>query len=161
MLLALDAGVEIVGTTGTRRVPLDEFLVGSYETTLGPGEIVTAIRIPPPPAGAIGRYLKFTTRSSEDRPSAGVAVLVRTSGGAIDDVRIVVGAISPRPVRVDVADIARGETISPPLIAAMAAAAAATVEPVEDLRGSVAYKRRLTEVLTRRLLTESMQAAVA
>jgi len=161
VLLALDASVEIAGPSQTRRIPLDDLLVGSYETTLEPGEIVTAIHIPPPPAGAEGRYVKFTTRSSEDRPSAGVAALVTTSNGIIDDARIVVGAVSPRPVRVDVAEIAHGQAASPSLVAAMASAAAAAVEPVEDLRGGVEYKRRLTEVLTRRLLTESLQGAFA
>ena len=161
VLLALGASVELAGPAGGRHVPLDDFLLGSYETTIGPGEIVTAIHIPPPPPDAVGRYLKFTTRSSEDRPSAGVAVLSTVRNGVCDDVRIVVGAVSPRPTRVDVAEMARGERVSPSLIEAMARTAAAAVDPVEDLRGSVDYKRRLTEVLTRRLLTESMQGAIA
>jgi len=160
-LLALDASVELTGPGGRRDVPLDDFLIASYETAIQPGEILTAVRIPPPPPGAVGRYLKFTTRSSEDRPSVGVAVLARTANGTLDDLRVVVGAVSSRPIRIREAEAAaRGSAPNAELIAAIARSAADAVDPIEDLRGSVDYKRRLTEVLTRRLLTECLEGAV-
>ena len=160
-LLALDAGVELTGPSGTRELPLDDFLVGSYETTIQADEILTAIRVPPLPAGTIGRYLKFTTRSSEDRPSAGVAVLTRITDGKVDDLRVVVGAVSSRPIRVREAEASvRGEPPSAAMIASVARTAAEAVDPIEDLRGTADYKRRLTEVLTRRLLTDSLQGAM-
>lgn len=161
VLLALDAAVELTGPSGTRTLPLDDFLVGSYETTIEPGEILTAIHVPPPPDGAVGRYLKFTTRSSEDRPSAGVAVMARIIDGRVDDLRIVVGAVSSRPVRVHAAEASvRGESPTTAMVASLARAAADAVEPIEDLRGTVDYKRRLTEVLTRRLLAETLEGAM-
>ena len=161
-LLALDAVVELTGPSGSRELAIDDFLLGSYETAIEPDEILTAIRVPPPPLGAVGRYLKFTTRSSEDRPSAGVAVVARTVDGRVDDLRVVVGAVSARPVRVREAEASvRGEAPSAAMIAQVAGAAAAAVDPVEDLRGTADYKRRLTEVLTRRLLTESLQGGMA
>lgn len=160
-LLALDAGVELTGPSGTRELPLDDFLVGSYETTIQADEILTAIRVPPLPAGTIGRYLKFTTRSSEDRPSAGVAVLTRVTDGKVDDLRVVVGAVSSRPIRVREAEASvRGEPPTAAMIASVARTAAGAVEPIGDLRGTADYKRRLTEVLTRRLLTDSLQGAM-
>lgn len=161
VLLALDARVELMGPDGRREVPLDDFLIGSYETAIGPGEILTAVRVPPPPAAALGRYLKFTTRSSEDRPSVGVAVLARSASGSVEDIRVVVGAVSSRPIRMRDAEAgARGQAASADLIATVARSAATTVDPIEDSRGSVSYKRRLTEVLTRRLLTECLEGAV-
>lgn len=160
-LLALDAVVELTGPSGTRELPLDEFLVGSYETAIEPGEILTALRVPPPPADVAGRYLKFTTRSSEDRPSAGVAVMVRTADGRIDDLRIAIGAVSSRPIRLREAELSfRGEAPSVAMIDDIARAAADAVDPIADLRGSVDYKRRLTRVLTRRLLTDCLEGAV-
>jgi aerobic carbon-monoxide dehydrogenase medium subunit len=160
VLLALDASVELSGPGGTRQLMLEEFIRGSYETAIEAGEILTAILVPPPPGNAVGRYQKFTTRSSEDRPSAGVAVLASLSDGLCDDVRVVVGAVSPVPIRVREAEQqARGQPPSSELIAAMASAAALAVDPIEDLRGAEDYKRRLTEVLTRRLLTECLEGA--
>jgi carbon-monoxide dehydrogenase medium subunit len=159
-LLALDASVELAGPSGQRELLLDEFLLRSYETAIQLGEIVTAIRVPPPPAGAVGRYLKFTTRSSEDRPCVGVAVLASVIDGVCDDVRVVIGAVSSRPIRVrDAEAAARGEAPGNGWVAELARAAAEAVDPIEDLSGTADYKRRLTEVLTRRLLTESLEGA--
>jgi carbon-monoxide dehydrogenase medium subunit len=161
VLLALDARLELDGLAGSRDIALDDFLISSYETAIQPGEILTAIRIPPPPPDAVGRYLKFTTRSSEDRPSVGVAVLTRSANGTVGELRLVVGAVSSRPVRVREAETqAQGERAGVDLINAVARTAAKAVDPIADLRGSVDYKRRLTEVLTRRLLTECLEGVV-
>lgn len=131
VLLALDARVELMGPDGHREVPLDDFLIGSYETAMEPGEILTAVRVPPPPAAALGRYLKFTTRSSEDRPSVGVAVLARSANGSVEDIRVVVGAVSSRPIRMRDAEAgARGQAASADLIAMVARSAASTVDPI-------------------------------
>src|SRR5574341_748726 len=66
-LVALDASVELTAATSVRNVNLRDFLLGSYETSLQRDEILSALVVPPPPANVKGTYLKFTTRSSEDR----------------------------------------------------------------------------------------------
>jgi carbon-monoxide dehydrogenase medium subunit len=76
-LVALDASVELTKHGDKRTVKLVDFLLGSYETGLERDEILTAIMVPPPVANAKATYVKFTTRSSEDRPCAGVAAWVR------------------------------------------------------------------------------------
>jgi len=152
-LLALDAAVELTDGRRTRQVALADFLLGPYETALAPGELVAAVRVPPLAPDFHGTYLKFTTRSSEDRPCAGVAALVRTEAGRCADVRLAVGAVSPVPLRVRRAEeLARGECLTPTLIEAMAAEAARAVEPLEDLRGPADYKRQVVGVLARRAL---------
>ena len=153
VLMALDSRVELRGRAGVREVALEEFLVGSYETALEPGELLTALLVPPPPEGLRGIYIKFTTRSSEDRPCAGIAALARLKGGVCGDLRLVVGAVSPAPVRIRKAEeIARGETLTPGLIEEIAQEAARVVEPIEDLRGPADYKRHVVGVLARRAL---------
>jgi carbon-monoxide dehydrogenase medium subunit len=153
VLMALDARAELTSRQGTREVPLADFLLGPYETAVEPGEVVSAVLVPPPPAGLRGTYLKFTTRSSEDRPCAGVVALVRGPGERCDEARLVVGAVSPTPVRVHRAEtLARGEPLTAALIEAMAAEATRAVEPMEDLRGPAAYKRQVVGVLVRRAL---------
>jgi len=81
-LLCLNAEARVLGPGGERAVPLARFFRGFYEAALEPGEIVTAVRVPPPPAGARGGYVKFTSRSAEDKPLVGVAALV-VRGGAM------------------------------------------------------------------------------
>src|SRR4051794_1124717 len=68
VLMALDARVELTSRQGTREVALADFLLGPYETAVEPGEVVSAVLVPPPLPDFRGTYLKFTTRSSEDRP---------------------------------------------------------------------------------------------
>lgn len=96
VLAALDAAVEITSQRGTREMPLSEFQHGSYETALVPGELITAISIPPLPQGFKGTYIKFTTGSSEERPCAGIAALTRMENGTCRELRLAVGAVSPR-----------------------------------------------------------------
>ncbi|HEY7066549.1 MAG TPA: xanthine dehydrogenase family protein subunit M [Chloroflexota bacterium] len=152
-LLALESRVELTSLQGTRELPLDEFLLGTYETALAPGEVLSAVLVPPPP-DMRGTYLKFTTRSSEDRPTLGVAALVRQRDGVCEAARLVIGAASPTPVRVwDAEALAVGQPLGADLVQQMAAAAGAAIDPVDDLHGPADYKRHVAQVLARRALT--------
>lgn len=148
-LVALGAGVELTSHTGVRSVKLTDFLLGTYETALESTELLSAIAVPPPAAQSRGTYIKFTTRSSEDRPCAGVAALVGRQ-----DVRVVVGAVSPAPVVVDTAPLSQGKKLTPDLIEEIARKAGAAVDPIEDLRGPADYKRQVVSVIVRRALTQ-------
>jgi aerobic carbon-monoxide dehydrogenase medium subunit len=151
-LMALDASVELMRRTGTRQMKLSEFLLGSYETALQPGELLSALVVPPPDSWR-GTYIKFTTGSSEERPCAGIAALVRMEQGICRDLRLVVGAVSPRPVRMQHAEeFARGKEITEAVLQTISAEASRVVEPIDDLRGSASYKRQLVGVLVRRAL---------
>lgn len=153
VLVALDASVELLSPAGTRRMKLAEFLRGSYETALEPGELVSALLVPP--AGHLrGTYTKFTTGSSEERPCVGIAALTSIENGICADLRLVVGAVSPTPVRLEEAEtMARGEKLTAQLVERIASDASSRVEPSEDLRGTVDYKRHLVQVLVRRALS--------
>ena len=153
VLVALDAVVELLSRAGTRRMKLSDFLKGSYDTALEPGELVSALIVPP--AGRLcGTYTKFTTGSSEERPCVGVAVLAAIEKGACAELRLVVGAVSPKPVRLEEAEsMARGKKLTPELIERIAADASSRVEPIDDLRGTADYKRHLVNVLVRRALS--------
>lgn len=152
-LVALDAGVELSRSGGKRTVQLKEFLLGSYETALARDEILTAVLVPPPRPGLTGTYLKFTTRSSEDRPCAGVAAWVRRPNGTAGEARVVVGAVSPAPVVLS-APLAAGQSLTADMISDLSRKAAAQVDPIDDLRGPADYKRQLVQVLVRRALNE-------
>ena len=146
VLVALDAVVELTGARGTRTLKLEDFLVGTYETALEPGEMVTAVTVPRVQGRLVGSYLKFTTGSSEERPCAGITALVRLHGDSPVEARLAVGAVGPRPLllcRADPSEAALEE---------MAGRAADDVDPIPDLRGSAEYKRHLVRVLGRRAL---------
>ncbi len=104
VLAALDARVEIMSSTGRRELPLADLQRGSYETALLPGELLSAVIVPPLPVGMVGRYVKFTTGSSEERPCAGVAAFAQMESGICREMRLAVGAVSPRAMRVPAAE---------------------------------------------------------
>ena len=152
-LVALDAKVELTNRNNTRTVKLADFLIGMYETGLERDELLTGLLVPPSPANSKGTYLKFTTRSSEDRPCAGVAAWVQRSNGICDAARVVVGAVSPTPVVVTAPELVNGKELTSDLIEELASKAQAAVNPIDDLRGTADYKRHLVKVLVCRALT--------
>jgi aerobic carbon-monoxide dehydrogenase medium subunit len=161
VLAALDATVEVTSVHGDRTLKLAEFQRGSYETALEPGEIITAVLLPPLPPEFKGTYIKFTTGSSEERPCAGVAVLAWMEADVCRELRLAVGAVSPRALRITAAEeMAQGRTLDPHIIERIGAEASRAVDPIEDLRGSAEYKRHLVGVLTRRTLTALASAKI-
>lgn len=154
VLAALDARVELMSAAKVRQLALTDFQLGSYETALMPGELLSAVVVPPLPAGMSGHYVKFTTGSSEERPCAGVAALARIEGGVCRELRLAVGAVSAKPSRIAAAALAKDKTLTADLIATIASEAARAVDPIDDVRGPAAYKRHLVGVLTRRALEQ-------
>lgn len=153
-LLCHDSEVRLVGPRGSRTVPIARFFRSFYETALEPGEIVTAVRVPAPPTGARGGYIKFTSRSAEDKPLVGVAALiVLDASGRCADARLALGGAAPTPIRARAAESAlRGEALTDAVARAAAEAAARDAEPLSDLMGSAEYRREMIRVWVRRLL---------
>ena len=157
VLVALDAAVELVSRAGRRQIKLADFLKGSYETALEPGELISAV-IVPPAAHLRGTYTKFTTGSSEERPCVGIAALTSMDKDVCAELRLVIGAVSPKPMRFNGGEsMARGEKLTAELIERIAAAAGQSVDPIDDLRGSADYKRHVVRVLVRRALSAAAQ----
>jgi carbon-monoxide dehydrogenase medium subunit len=152
-LVALNASVELTSARATRQMNLADFLLGSYETALETGELLAAVLVPPLPRNMKGRYIKFTTGSSEERPCAGIAALAQMENRICRELRLAVGAVSPRPGRVAVGEnLARGRNLTAPLIEDISAEAARAVDPIDDVRAPAAYKRQLVPVLVRRAI---------
>jgi carbon-monoxide dehydrogenase medium subunit len=162
VLAALDTRVELMSATGFRELPLAEFQLGIYETALAPGELVSAILIPPPPIAMTGLYIKFTTGSSEERPCAGVAAFTRIENGICRELRLAVGAVSPRPLRVTSGEEqACNQPLTMELIQNIANEAARVIEPLDDVRGTADYKSHLVGVLVRRAIAAAANGALA
>lgn len=153
-LTALDAEVVAISARGERRIPVADLIVGHYETVLAPAELVTEVRVPPLPAGASGVYIKYRSRSHEDRPCVGVAALVVTDGeGVCRDLRVTVGAVASTPQRLREAEaIARGRVLDEGVAREVARAYAAAIDPLADIRGSAWYRTRMIEVWVRRAI---------
>jgi carbon-monoxide dehydrogenase medium subunit len=146
-LLALDA-VAIANSkaAGARRIPLDTFFVDFFETSLRPEELLLRVELPPLPAGARATYQKFLPATRDDYATVSVAAVVATDAN---------GACTHARHRArDAEQSLAGRRLDDATIGEAAALAAAATDPIEDLRGSAAYKRAMAAVWTERALRE-------
>jgi len=152
-LMVLNAVVQAQKAGQAREIPIAEFFRGLYTTALEPDELITAIRIPYPPPTARMAYLKFRTRSAEDRPCVGVAAMGIFEDGVCRELRVAVGAACERPQRLpEVEQLAAGRPLEDRTIRAIARGYADRIETLSDLRGSADYRRHMIEVWVRRAL---------
>jgi carbon-monoxide dehydrogenase medium subunit len=151
-LAAADATIEIASPKGKRGVPAGDFFLDYLTTALEPGEIVSAVLVPKPPAGARGHYLKFA-RVDGDYATLSVAALLALQGGKVAHVAVALGSAGPKPVRDRAAEKALlGQAPSADAVRSFAAALAQACDPVDDVRGSAAYRRGLVPGLVARAL---------
>jgi carbon-monoxide dehydrogenase medium subunit len=147
----LDARCVIRGPGGERVVGMADFYRGPYETAVGPGELLTEIRVPLRPGGS-SAYEKVGRRAGDWAVvSCGAAVWLL--GGVITDARVGLAAVGPDTTGIpELSRALRGRPPSEELFAEAGAIAARACAPVTDQRGSEAYKRHLAAELTRRAL---------
>jgi len=158
-LLALGAEVQLTSRTGSRWVPLEDFMVGVRKTLRRPDELLVAVRWPVPAAESKGAYSKFGLRRADAISVLSAAVMLeRDEAGRCQAARIALGAVAPRPFRVHAAeDRLKGQAFSAEAIAEAARLAAEAARPIDDIRGSASYRQRMVEVTVRRLLTQAAQ----
>lgn len=158
-MLAYGAELVAIGPDGERTIPIDEFFVDLFENSLADSEILKEIRIPSPPAGSGGAYLKIE-RKVGDYAVAGVAVNLALAGDTCSSIRIGLTNVSPKPIRATGAEaVLAGQPLTEENIKAAGAAAAQDCDPSSDLRGSAEYKRDLVRVITMRAIRTALQRA--
>jgi carbon-monoxide dehydrogenase medium subunit len=156
-LVALGATVRIIGPAGDRHSSVADLLLGFYETTLEPTEIITAVELPPrDPQRDHDIYLKYISRSSEDRPCVGVAVSARFATdepSVVEALRVAIGGAVGVPQRFPEAEaLATGQRLTPELSERIAGEYAARISPLDDLRGSAWYRSQMVHTFTRQAL---------
>jgi len=158
LLVALRARAKASSIKGEREIPLTEFFKGFYETALSPDEILTELIVPDLAPGSRSVYLKYISRSSEDRPCVGMAaVLAEESDGTCKELRLVAGAVSETPQEfVSAGAMAKGERLDGKLIDEIAAACSSAADPLSDLRGSAWYRKQIIRVMARRAIQQAV-----
>jgi carbon-monoxide dehydrogenase medium subunit len=152
MLCALRARAVARSVSGEREIPIEELITGHYETSLRPDELITAVLVPRADRAV---YRKFRTRSHEDRPCVSVAAALHGS-----DLRVVVGAVAGTLQHVpDACALASGCQLGTELAAEIGARYAEAIEPLSDVRGSSAYRKRVIAVEVRRAILDLRDAA--
>lgn len=153
-LLVLDAHLELTSTAGTRTVAARDFFTGFQTTALQRGELVTGVHLPTQPAGGFA-YAKLSSLSANDWPCASAAALL-IRGRSEQTLRLALGAVSDRPVHREL--VLPAAATEADVLAAAHDTADQLIDPIPDVRGGVAFKRRLGLVAVRDAVTEALHA---
>jgi len=160
-LIALSARVKIVGPNRTREVLLEDFFTGVGSTVLNKDEILEEILVPVMSPYSKGIFMKHSMRGTIDLAIVNFGIVITHEDGDIDsckDIRIVIGAVGPRPLRAYKAEeILRGKAIHMDLINKVAQMASNEVHPrAGSIRGSIEYKKDMIKVFVRNLIKKAI-----
>ena len=161
VMVALQATIVLRSASAERRVPAEEFFTGLFATALEPGELVTAIEIPAPPARS-GSAFEEMARRHGDYALVGVAAIVSLDeAGRIGGARIALFSVGEGPVlaRRAMASLPGATPTDEALRSAAALAGGEDIDPPSDIHASAAYRRQLARVLTRRALERAAARA--
>lgn len=152
-LLVLGAEVEIVGPDGTRRLPLHGLYQedGRTPLMLAPGELVTAVHVPPPGALRAG-YEKVRGRNAVDFPMVGVAAALARDGDAVGLLRIAVTGTNSRPVLVEGLDAFHGRRLDDAALEGLVKTMRRQIAPLRTAVTAPRYRREVAGGVTMRLL---------
>ncbi len=161
-LIADCAQLHIHGTQGKRVLAVEDFCTGPGRNALAADEMVTHIVVPRPQPHTGKTYIKHGRRVEMELATVGVAVTLTLDGERCQDIRIVLAAVAPTPLRAKRAEeILRGRAPSAALIREVAQTAQSECRPIGDVRGSADYRRAMVGVLTRRGIEQAMQRAAS
>lgn len=153
-LVALGAQVTLRSTQGERTIPLDAFYLGVRKTAMRPDEMLVDISFPPlePPA-ARGTFIKLGLRRAQAISVVNVAAVLRFAGEVVAGARITEGSVAPTIIRAPEAEASLvGQALTDENIDRAALLAAEAATPIDDVRGTAAYRREMVRVLTARAL---------
>jgi CO/xanthine dehydrogenase FAD-binding subunit len=145
---------------GTRELPLDELWTGPGRTSAEPGELLTAVTVPPVASGTGSAYVRLEYRRQMEIAVVGATAVVELDGDLVRVARIAITALAPTIRRVPDAEAALAGSDGGRAAAERAAAAAAAASrPISDNRGSLEYRRAMAAVITRRAITAAVARA--
>ena len=150
-LVAAGAVATITGPNGTRELAVEKVPAGPGKTNLKPGEILVSFTFPTRPKGSSDAYLRMIPRTEMDIAVVGVGVSLTLEGGTCTAARVGLGAVAPTVLLVeDAAKALIGSKLDDAAIEKAAAACSAACNPIDDKRGTIAYRTKVAGVLLKR-----------
>lgn len=159
-MIAAGAKAIVVGNGKRRTVAVEKIPKGPGQTNLAKGEVIEAIVLPRRPAKSGDAYLRFTPRTEMDIAVVSAGVSLTLERGKIKTARVALGAVAPTAILVPAAAKAIiGTKLDDDALEALAAACSAACRPIDDKRGTAAYRTRVAGVLARRAAKIAFQRA--
>jgi CO/xanthine dehydrogenase FAD-binding subunit len=143
-LLAYGAELELTSLRGSRWVPYADFHTGYKRSLMAPDELITRIRLSRTPEGGFHYFRKVGTRQAQAIAKVSLAAWVRVADGRIQDLRLGLGSVAPMPIRAKGTEavLLGGSLANLPLDAALTALQT-DISPIDDLRSSAAFRRKV------------------
>lgn len=164
-LMALGAAASLwTGESRRETVSVENFFAGPGASVLGAGGLLLAVEVPEPEPLTGDAFERFTPRSAMDIAiaSAAAAVTLDAAGQRVRAVRIALGAVAPTPIRaLRAEDLVREKEPMPKLLEWAGAAAMEECRPIDDIRGTAAYRKELIRILVQRVLRQAVERARA
>jgi carbon-monoxide dehydrogenase medium subunit len=162
-MIAAGAIARVIGPNGVREVPVEQIPTGPGKTSLVKGEIISSFFFPARPKGSGDAYMRFTPRTEMDIAVTGVAVnLTLDAEGICTAARVAIGAVAPTALLVQAAaDALIGTSFDDAAIEKMVAATRAACRPIDDKRGTKAFRIEVTGVLAKRVAMMALERARA
>ena len=159
-LMAMGAEVILRSTKRERKLSLDQFFKGPGLTAIEHGELLTGILIPPPLPHQVVSYQHISARSRVDIAGVCVSAMVRLNEERCEEVRVVLGAVAPTPMRArKTEELLKRKRLSDELIEKAGILASEESKPISDMRASAEYRKKMVAVLTTRALVEATERA--
>ena len=151
--LAYDAEITLKSKNGERTIPIDEFLLGFYETCLEPGEMVTEIHIPAPGKKSSSAFTKFTLLENDLGVASVTARVTLDGSGKCQAAAIALGCVGDRTLRATEAEeYMKGKSYDDKVFAEAGKIAAENVETLADIHATAETRKHEVEILTKRML---------
>jgi len=160
-LIAARATCVVAGANGRREVPVESIVTGPGRTSLGRDELIVEFHLPKRPPRSADAYLRFIPRTEMDIAVVGAGVNVTLdAAGVCTDARVVLGAVAPTALLVpDAAAALIGRALDATALAALDQAARRACRPIDDKRGTIAYRTKVAGVMARRAATTAYERA--
>ena len=159
-LVAADAMVTLQGPNGRRELPVEKVPARPGRTNLLPGEILVSFTLPPRPKGSSDAYLRMIPRTEMDIAVVGVGVSLTIKDGTVTAARVGLGAVAPTVLLVEAAAQALiGSRLEAKALDTAAAACSAACRPIDDKRGTIAYRTKVAGVLLKRTVAIAAKRA--
>ncbi|MDC1102472.1 xanthine dehydrogenase family protein subunit M [Pseudomonadales bacterium] len=150
-LIAAGAKALVVGPKGKRRVAVEKVVLGPGRTSLARDEFIEAVVLPARTGKSADAYLRFTPRTEMDIAVVSAAINLTLSRGIVQSAKVVLGAVAPTAVIVPAAARALiGTKLDDAALDKMVAACRAACNPIDDKRGTIAYRTKVAGVMARR-----------
>lgn len=163
LFMALNGSVKIASKQKTRTLPLDEFFIDYFETALQDGELLCEVHLPPIPPRTAVAYEKFNLiKNDQGIVSVAAAISLERDGLTSKDVRIVLGAAAPAPIRaIETEKLLIGKKLSKSVLEKAGERASEEADPVPDVHASEEYRRQLVRSLTKKMVEKAWEDAKA